>query len=275
MKKKLSALLSLLSLALSATTSHLQAQATPPILHTINGQEYEAVEWPTTGGIQTISGTTTASGSWTLNGGGTVTISGNTQIDFLSENDFVFTNAPYSTTSPGYAISDVDRFRVNGGQAAGGTALTQTYTLTSPNNPTQMLFYIGVNGAGTVNNGLKFASWNFSTTDTSTTFNVLGNTASFTGNILNNGTSNLSWKTFTDNNAAAILVSVSNLDGINHFSIQTNRLSGTGNPQTYGNTTQRADFNPIAFLIPVPEPSAALLLSLSGSALLLLRKRRV
>ncbi|MFV0338711.1 MAG: hypothetical protein ACK5LK_10785 [Chthoniobacterales bacterium] len=242
--------------------------------YTIDGKLYEAVEWPVTTGILPISGANTSTGTWTLNGGGNITLSGNTNIEFLSSNDFTFGNAPYDAN--GYTITGVDRYRVNGGQTPDslGHPLTQTYSLTSPHLPTQMLFYIGVHAGDIVVNGLKYAAWNFSTTDTSTIFTVLSNTPSFV--LQNNGTSNLSWKTYgSDNNSAAILVSVANPNGISNFTIQTNRLDVNGNPRTYTNASQQSDYNPIAFLVPVPEPSVNLLLIFCGGLALFFRTKKV
>ncbi|MDO5624881.1 MAG: hypothetical protein Q4G71_09345 [Pseudomonadota bacterium] len=217
---------------------------------TVDGVQYEAVQWPVTG---TPSTALSLGGSWgTLGGGGTVTAASSSTRSFaLDASDPAteqvhFDNAVFGAR----AVSGLQNFRIDTGQNEDHGDTVATYTLGGARKPTEILYYVGaVPPPGPGNpNGMKFARWAWASPDAGTTFTLLAASASV--QATDSGTGQLAWRTFGSlNNQAVALVRIANPAGISGFSITANRLDVLGAPFAYPAAIQRSDYSPTALLV--------------------------
>ncbi|WP_299974872.1 hypothetical protein [uncultured Pseudoteredinibacter sp.] len=210
----------------------------------LQGQQYEAVDWPDSGGA-IIS----LSGSWTGGSGGTVTTSSN-WVEGNAPTTMDFINSEFQ--SVGFDISGLPFFRSNAGQGNGSNANTLNYNFTAGDLPRDVLYYVG-DGI----NGMKYGSWEWFSSSPTTVFTLINQSASVQ-DITGDGTGALTWRTYGSfNNTASVLVRVSDPNGVANFSIRSNRLDAAGVDITYASPGPKSDFSNTGVLINISPASSA------------------
>lgn len=230
--------------------------ATAQQVITVNGIDYESITWPASGGPAASS-----IGSWVNNGGGSIEVNAGfflrSEVGPIDFTDPIFTAA-------GISLNGVTFFAPNMGQhngkedlPPGEQTITNTYTLTSPNLPTEIFFVLGADD----DNGFKYTVHDWASSQPDTMFELVGSYPTIR-DVTGGGTANLQFRNYdadgtTGNNKAKVLVRIGNSAGISNFSTTSNRVGNDGSVIDKPPGAQSVDFSNTTILVRVtPAPGS-------------------